>query len=129
MGMLSIETYDCQNTTSCGTLVSDLASPISTGDLAADAAHNYAIATYNYYWNNHGRDSMNDDGMTLESRVHYSTNYNNAFWNGGQMTYGDGDGVRFIPLSRDADVVAHELTHGVTQFTSNLIYKDESGGT
>ena len=129
MGALSIETYDCINTDSCGLLVSTSTNPINTGDEAADAAHNYAIATYNYFLNNHGRDSINDNGMTLISRVHYGVNYNNAFWNGQQMTYGDGDGNVFIELSRDADVVAHELTHGVTQFTSNLIYSYESGGT
>jgi vibriolysin len=65
--------------------------------------------------------------MTLVSRVHYSVNYNNAFWDGSQMTYGDGDGVTFIPLSQDADVVAHELTHGVTERSSNLVYSNESG--
>ncbi len=65
--------------------------------------------------------------MTLISRVHYDRNYNNAFWDGTQMTYGDGDGVTFIPLSQDADVVAHELTHGVTERSSGLIYQNESG--
>ena len=65
--------------------------------------------------------------MTLISRVHYDRDYNNAFWDGTQMTYGDGDGVTFIELSRDADVVAHELTHGVTERSSGLIYQNESG--
>lgn len=123
----SLRTYDCNNGTSCGSLVSSSSNAINTGDDAADAAHNYAIATYDYYLNNHGRDSIDDNGMTLNSRVHYSNNYNNAFWNGSQMTYGDGDGTTFIPLSQDADVVAHELTHGVTERSSNLIYANESG--
>jgi bacillolysin len=63
--------------------------------------------------------------MTQISNVHYSRKYNNAFWDG--IVYGDGDGVTFIPLSQDLDVVAHELTHGVTERTSNLVYSYESG--
>ena len=123
----SLRTYDCNNGTSCTQLVSSSSNPINTGDNAIDSAHNYAIATYDYYYNNHGRDSIDDNGLTLRSRVHYSVNYNNAFWDGTQMTYGDGDGVTFIPLSQDADVVAHELTHGVTENESGLIYSYESG--
>ncbi len=124
---LSLNTQDChQKTRRCST-VSTSSNTLTSGDDAIDAAHNFAIATYNYYWSNHGRDSIDGAGMTLKSRVHYSRNYNNAFWDGSQMTYGDGDGVTFIPLSQDADVVAHELTHGVTERSSGLIYQNESG--
>lgn len=70
---------------------------------------------------------IDDNGMTLWSRVHYDRRYNNAFWDGSKMTYGDGDGSTFVPLSQDADVVAHELTHGVTERSSGLIYSNESG--
>lgn len=70
---------------------------------------------------------IDNDGMTLWSRVHYDRRYNNAFWDGSKMTYGDGDGSTFVPLSQDADVVAHELTHGVTERSSGLIYSNESG--
>ena len=123
----SLQTQDCnQKTKNCST-VSTSSNTISTGDLAIDSAHNYAIGTYDYYLNNHGRDSIDDNGMTLISRVHYDRNYNNAFWDGAQMTYGDGDGTTFVPLSQDADVVAHELTHGVTERSSGLIYQNESG--
>jgi bacillolysin len=127
-GTPSLETYNCNQGTSCTSLVSSSSSEINTGDLAIDSAHNYALATYMYYWQKFGRDSIDNAGMTLKSRVHYNVNYNNAFWNGAQMTYGDGDGSTFVPLSQDADVVAHELTHGVTQYGSGLIYRDESGG-
>jgi bacillolysin len=131
-GTPSLETYDCNQQTSedgdvCE-LVSSSSSEINTGDLAIDSAHNYAFATYMYYWEKFGRDSIDNAGMPLRSRVHYDANYNNAFWDGYQMTYGDGDGSAFVPLSQDADVVAHELTHGVTQYGSGLIYRDESGG-
>jgi vibriolysin len=123
----TLETKDCNQKTRRCRVVSTSSNAINTGDAAIDAAHNYAIATYDYYLNNHGRDSIDDAGLTLNSRVHYNRNYNNAFWDGTQMTYGDGDGVTFIPLSQDADVVAHELTHGVTERTSGLIYSYESG--
>jgi vibriolysin len=122
-----LETQDCAGKTRRCAVDSTSPNPISTGDLAIDSAHNYAIATYDYYLNNHGRDSIDDGGMTLISRAHYKRNYNNAFWDGTQMTYGDGDGVTFVPLSQDADVVAHELTHGVTERSSGLIYQNESG--
>ena len=96
-------------------------------DLPIEAAHNYAIDTYDYYWQTHGRDSIDNNGMKLISLVHYDKNYNNAFWDGTKMMYGDGDGIEFGPLSLAVDVVAHELTHGVTEYTSGLIYYEESG--
>jgi len=123
----ALETQDCHQKTRRCTVISTSPDPITTGDNAIDAAHNFAIATYDYYWTNFGRDSIDDTGLTLISRAHYNRNYNNAYWDGTQMTYGDGDGVTFIPLSQDADVVAHELTHGVTERTSGLIYQNESG--
>ncbi len=128
----SLETYDCNQKKKNCTLVSNSPNPITStnpsgSDDAIAAAHNFAIATYDYYFNNHGRDSIDNAGLTLISRVHYDRNLNNAFWDGIQMTYGDGDGVTFIPLSQDADVVAHELTHGVTDSESGLIYQNESG--
>ena len=127
-GIPSMETYDCSHSpgNNCS-LVSQEAGIINTGDTALDAAHNYALATYNYYWNNFGRDSMDGVGMRLRSRVHYGINYNNAFWDGTQVTYGDGDGVMFVPLSLGLDIVAHELTHAVTSSSSKLVYRGESG--
>lgn len=71
---------------------------------------------------------MSIDGVTplMTSGVHYSSGYSNAFWDGSQMTYGDGDGVQFGPLV-SLDIVGHEITHGVTEHTAGLIYQDESG--
>lgn len=127
-GIPSMETFDCSQSQGkeCS-LVSQAADTIKTGDAALDAAHNHALATYNYYWNNFGRDSMDGVGMKLRSRVHYGINYNNAFWDGTQVTYGDGDGVMFVPLSLGLDIVAHELTHAVTSSSSKLVYRGESG--
>ena len=66
--------------------------------------------------------------MTLVSSLHYGVNYNNAFWNGTQMTYGDGDGSIFLDFSKGNDVIGHELTHGVTQHSLQLNYSNEPGG-
>jgi len=119
-------TYTCNNgTTLPGTLL--ISEGGSSTDTVAQAAHTNAGITYDYYWVKHSRDSYNNAGATLNSSVHYSTNYNNAFWNGSQMVYGDGDGTTFSPLSRSLDVVAHELTHAVTGSTAGLVYRNESG--
>jgi len=99
----------------------------STTDSALQAAHDYAGKTYDYYSQVHGRDSYNGAGATITSSVHYSSNYNNAFWNGSQMVYGDGDGTTFTSLSKSFDVDAHELTHAVTEYSANLVYQNESG--
>ena len=99
----------------------------STSDVSIQKAHDYAGVVYNYYSGVHGRDSYNGAGATIKSSVHYSSNYNNAFWWSQQMTYGDGDGVQFGPFSRALDVVAHELTHAVTEYSANLTYSNESG--
>ncbi len=122
-------TYDAGYGSSLpGTLVCNESDPsCSTGDAAQKAAHTNAGYTYDYYFTKFGRDSYDGAGATLISSTHYKTNYNNAFWNGSQMVYGDGDGVTFSFLSGAIDVVAHELTHAVTGNTAGLIYEDESG--
>src|SRR5690606_8216014 len=75
------------------------------------------------------RDSYNNAGGSMISTVHYGNNYCNAFWNGSQMTYGDGNPNQGCkPLARSLDVTAHELTHGVTEYESNLVYSGEPGG-
>ncbi|HEX2176690.1 MAG TPA: M4 family metallopeptidase [Nocardioidaceae bacterium] len=90
-------------------------------------AHYYSSLVDDFYRDVFGRDSIDDQGMKLVSTVHFGRRVCNAFWNGVQMTYGDGDGRNCLPLSGALDVVAHELTHGVTEYTSNLTYENESG--
>ncbi len=90
-------------------------------------AHYYAGVVDSYFADTFGRNSIDDEGMQLRSVVHFYEGYCNAFWNGEQMTYGDGNGTTCLPLSGGLDVVGHELTHGVTEYTSNLIYENESG--
>lgn len=96
-------------------------------DGAAVDAHVYAGQTFDYFKNIHGRISYDGKGAKVVSTVHYGENYNNAFWSGSQMVYGDGDGVMFSPLSGSLDVVAHELTHAITASTAKLIYQGDSG--
>ena len=84
--------------------------------------------TYDCYLALFNRDSYNGGGAAMKSSVHYSTNYVNAYRDGNQMVYGDGDGVNASNLARSMDVTAHELTHAVTENESNLVYAGESGG-
>jgi Zn-dependent metalloprotease len=100
----------------------------ATGDAHVDINYDKLGGTYDCYFQNFGRDSYNSAGIQLKSTVHYSSNYVNAFWNGTQMVYGDGDGVNSGQLGRSADVTTHELTHAVTENESNLTYSGESGG-
>ncbi len=94
-------------------------------DEYATDAHFGAEMTYDYYWLTKGRNSIDDAGFQLNSYVHYSTSYTNAFWDGTRMTYGDGGGG-YTPLT-SMDIAAHEITHGLTTFTAGLIYNAESG--
>jgi bacillolysin len=90
-------------------------------------AHYNSEKVYDYFLNEHGRNSIDGKGMAIISTVHYGDKYNNAFWNGSQMTYGDGDGEFMISLSAGLDVAAHEMTHGVTNTSANLKYRFQSG--
>ncbi|HEY0737535.1 MAG TPA: M4 family metallopeptidase, partial [Herpetosiphonaceae bacterium] len=93
---------------------------------AAVDAHFGAAQTWDYYLSSFGRRGIDGEGFQIISRVHYGTNYSNAFWDGEYMTYGDGDGFVFKPLI-SLDIAAHEITHGVTTMTADLIYAGESG--
>jgi bacillolysin len=123
-----VQTYTANSSSALpGTFLCNQTDPnCSVGDSHAKAAHKYAIGTYNLYATQHGRDSIDNNGMTIISSVHYCSPsncpYNNASWNGEQVVYGSASGW---PLADD--VVAHELTHGVTQHASNLFYYYQSG--
>ncbi len=103
----------------------------ATGDTDTDNAYDFSGDTYDYYWTAHGRDSYDDAGATLLSTVHfcpenettpgtYDCPFQNAFWNGSQMVYGEG-------FASADDVVGHELTHAVTERTAGLFYYYQSG--
>lgn len=124
-----IFTYNAANRTSIpGTLWKDADNVYNAAfDAAAVDAHAYAGKTFDYYKNVHNRSSYDNKNAQLISTVHYGKNYNNAFWNGSQMVYGDGDGSTFTSLSGGLDVIAHELTHAVTDTSADLVYQNESG--
>lgn len=90
-------------------------------------AHYNSEQVFEYFHDEHDRNSLDDNGMAIISYVHYGDSYNNAFWNGRHMTYGDGDGSFMVPLSAGLDVAAHEMTHGVISNSANLQYRFESG--
>jgi Zn-dependent metalloprotease len=93
---------------------------------AVDAQHGTNV-TWDYYKNVHGRNGIFGTGKGSYNRVHYGSKYVNAFWDGTKMTYGDGDGVDYGPLT-SLDVAGHEMSHGVTENTAGLAYSGESGG-
>ena len=104
-----------------------------SGDAAADEAYDGAGSTHDLYWQVYQRDSVDGAGMAMISTVHYQKGYDNAFWDGSQMVYGDGDEDQppaqqlFRRFTASLDVIGHELTHGVTQFTGNLNYQGQPG--
>ena len=136
----SIGTFDSRNSTSSVYRFSDTNNIWnSTSQRAAVDAHYGAAKVMDYYQAKHGRDGIDGNGGPgyysaaanssiglISSKVHYSNRYNNAFWNGSYMTYGDGDGSTFTPLVT-LDICGHEMTHGVTERTAGLVYSGESG--
>lgn len=97
------------------------------GGKPVSEAYDYSGDTYKYYQQVHERNSIDSRGMKLDSSVHYGEDYNNAFWNGTQMVYGDGDGEIFDRFTKCVDVIGHELTHGVTQYEAALEYQGQPG--
>jgi bacillolysin len=103
----------------------------SSSDPAAQAAHDNAGTTYDYYLARHGRDSLNNAGMTITTTIDYihpdSNTPNNAYWRNSQIACGNGDGSSYGPFCSGLDILAHEYTHGVTEHTSELGYLNEPG--
>ncbi len=134
-----VGTFDNRNTTNSTFRFTDTNDVWdSSTQRAAVDAHYGAEKVMDYYQSAHGRNGIDGsggpayytsaNGVTglISSKVHYSSNYNNAFWNGSYMTYGDGNGTTFSPLTT-LDICGHEMTHGVTERTASLIYSGESG--
>ena len=119
--------YDAKHAeTLPGSLVRAEGSPPSF-DTAVNEAYDGAGATYDLYEQVYGRSSIDGRGMRLDSSVHYGVGYDNAFWSGSQMVYGDGDGKLFVRFTKSVDVIGHELTHGVTAHEARLDYHDQPG--
>lgn len=98
-----------------------------TGDLAVDEAYTGLGATYDFFWEIFGRNSIDRGGMPLNAHVHYGQDYVNAFWDGQRMVFGDGDGDLFNRFTVSIDVIGHELAHGVTEYEGPLTYFRQAG--
>jgi Zn-dependent metalloprotease len=105
-----------------------VANPGNAADLTAKRAFDETTAVAKFYKDVFNRNSIDNQGMTMMSSVHYGQSYNNAMWDGSQMIYGDGDSQIFIDFTNGNDVIGHELTHGVTQHSLQLDYSDDAGG-
>jgi Zn-dependent metalloprotease len=99
----------------------------ATGDPAVDEAYDGLGATYDLFSEVYARDSIDGAGLPLLATVHYDVDYDNAFWDGAQMVFGDGDGELFNRFTISLDVIGHELAHGLTEAESGLIYWAQSG--
>jgi Zn-dependent metalloprotease len=122
----SVVVFDCNHTQTLPG--SQVINPGASPDPTAKRTFGETTLVAAFFAQVFGRNSIDNGGMTLVSSIHYGVNYNNAFWNGSQMTYGDGDGSIFVDFTKGDDVMAHELMHGVTQHTLQLNYSDEAGG-
>ncbi|MFC3300469.1 M4 family metallopeptidase [Arthrobacter agilis] len=109
-----------------GTAVRPEGGPV-TGDAAADEAYDGLGATYRLFSEEYGRSSIDGAGKRLDATVHYGSDYDNAFWDGERMVFGDGDGEIFGRFTASLTVISHELTHGFTQYSTNLEYQGQSG--
>lgn len=122
-----IQTFDMENCTNYSGALNVISNaPSFSENPIAVQAHWGAEQTHKYFYQNHNRDSYNDKGGIIKSYVSYNHNFVNAFWDGSRMTYGDGDGENYGPLVA-LDIVAHEISHGVTEHTAGLVYSYESG--
>ncbi len=119
--------YDAHHTTNLPGDVVRAEGANPTGDPAVDEAYDGLGATFKFYLQAYKRNSIDNQGLPLLATVHYDTNYDNAFWDGQQMIFGDGDGQLFNRFTISLDVIGHELTHGVTQTDAKLIYQAQPG--
>jgi Zn-dependent metalloprotease len=125
--------YDCKNGSGLpGTIVRKEGDP-PAADPAVNEAYDGSGVTWDLYKNVFGRNSIDNNGMRLDSNIHYRVGYDNAFWDGKQMVYGDGDENQpvadrlFNRFTISIDIIGHELTHGVTQFEAKLVYSQQPG--
>ncbi|KAJ5184203.1 hypothetical protein N7492_001819 [Penicillium capsulatum] len=118
--------YDCKETSSLpGTLVRDQDERVK--DRVVNNSYDGLQIALSFFDGVFARKSLDDASLPLIGSVHYRPDYNNAFWDGRQMVFGDGDGESFDYFADSLDVIVHELTHGVTQYTANLQYEGQSG--
>ncbi|MFF5860285.1 M4 family metallopeptidase [Streptomyces sp. NPDC012751] len=120
--------FDCRQSRSLASaeLARSEEGPVS-GNVSVNRAFDGLGTTREFYTKVFQRDSLDDRGMRLDGYVHYDMDYNNAFWDGRRMVFGDGDGRMFTDFTSALDVIGHELTHAVTEFSAGLAYHDQPG--
>jgi Zn-dependent metalloprotease len=126
-GQLSRLLYHCQNKENFPIRPERVEGDDPRGDDAVDEAYDGFGDTHRFFWEVHHRDSIDDEGMPLRGYVHYGEDYDNAFWDGRRMVFGDGDGELFVRFTLSLDVIGHELGHGVTEDEAGLEYYGQSG--
>lgn len=119
--------YDCTNTKFQQLKLVRKESGPKVKDKDINKTYDSAGVVRSYFKRNFKFNSFDNNGSDLIFNVHYGIDYNNAFWDGDEMTFGDGDGKSFISFVNSLDVIGHELGHGVIQFTANLDYEKQPG--
>jgi Zn-dependent metalloprotease len=119
--------YDAQNGTTLPGRIVRAEGGRRVRDDVVNEAYEGAGRTYDFFRRAYGRFSIDDRAVRIDSTVHFGQGFNNAHWNGRQMIYGDGDGKYFRRFTSALDVIAHELTHGVTQYACALGASGQSG--
>ena len=122
----NVAVYDCKHTQNLPGI--PVAPPGISTDPTAKRTFDETTRVAEFYKKIFDRNSIDNAGMTMMSSIHYGLKFNNAMWTGSQMFYGDGDDALFIDFTNGNDVIGHELTHGVTQHTLQLVYSDDAGG-
>jgi Zn-dependent metalloprotease len=120
--------FDCRQITSLPSAVlARSESDAASSDGSVNRAFDGLGTTRDFYKEVLDRNSIDGRGMRLDGYVHYGRRYNNAFWDGQEMVFGDGDGELFTDFTKSLDVIGHELAHGVTEFTAGLVYHNQPG--
>lgn len=121
------EIYDSQNTWKQQVQIERTEGDPDSSDGSVNNVYEALGVVRKYFKDVMGRNSIDNLGMKLTANVHFGVKYMNAFWDGDEMTFGDGDGKILVNFDKSLDVIAHELTHGITQYTANLVYQGQSG--
>jgi Zn-dependent metalloprotease len=126
---MQMEVYDCKQKTDLNgaTLIWDTKNNQKITSVAGKNVIKGGKASWDFYWELFGRNSIDNKGMLIKQYVHYDKGMDNAYWDGRRMVYGDGDGTVFTSFTSDIDVIGHELTHGVTENEANLDYENQAG--
>ncbi|GAB3886628.1 M4 family metallopeptidase [Spirosoma agri] len=119
--------YDSKTTQNQRLLLVRKEGGAASTDAVVNTVYENAGTIRSYYKDTFNYLSVDNHGADMILNVHYGKAYANAFWDGDEMTFGDGDGQVFINLANALDVTAHELTHGVVQYTAGLNYQGQSG--